>query len=372
MSAGTAVVLGGYGSFGSLVCQALARCADVHVIVAGRDLGAAAALCSRLGPRAQPQRIDVEEPALERRFAALQASVIINTVGPFQTRDYRVPRAAIAAGAHYVDLADARGFVHGIHELHAPAAGRGVLVVSGASTCPALSTAVIDEITAGWTGVERISFGVAPGLRQARGLATARAVLGYCGKPIPVLRAGAVGTVPGWSGLARHRYPPPLGPRWLSRVDLPEQDLWPGRYPALRDLECRAGLQPAALHLSLTALAWLVRVRLIGSLAQHAARLLRMSTWLERFGTDAGAMYLRVEGLDGDGQRTRRVWTIIAERGDGPWIPAAPAIALTKRLLGVAGHAPLTIRGAMPCIGLLSRAQILAELAGLAIRTQLD
>jgi len=55
---------------------------------------------------------------------AERASLVINASGPFQTQDYRVARAAIDAGAHYVDLTDARGFVTGIGALDGEASER--------------------------------------------------------------------------------------------------------------------------------------------------------------------------------------------------------------------------------------------------------
>ncbi len=369
MSERTALVLGGYGSFGRLVAESLARQPQIRVVVAGRDPRAAAALCGVLGARASPAQIDLDAPGLGRRIAALDPSVVINTAGPFQSRDYRVPRACIAAGAHYLDLADARQYVCDIHSLDAAAVRQEVLVASGASTCPALSTAIVDEIARELT-IERISFGVAPGHRQARGLATTRAVLSYCGKPIPTLREGEAGHAAGWSGLTRHTFPRPVGARWLSRVDLPELGLWPSRYPALQSLESRAGLEPAALHLGLTALSWLVRARLLESLAPHAESLLRMSARFEPFGTPVGAMHITVAGRDRAGAMREKTWSIVAQRSDGPRIPVAPAVALAKRLLDLPGYAPLAARGAMACMGLLSSAEILAELAGYSIHTQ--
>ena len=82
----------------------------------------------------------------ERQLADLGVDILINASGPYQWQDYRLARACIAAGVHYIDLADARAFVTGIAALDAEAKRAGVLVVGGASTVPAISAAVIDEI----------------------------------------------------------------------------------------------------------------------------------------------------------------------------------------------------------------------------------
>jgi saccharopine dehydrogenase-like NADP-dependent oxidoreductase len=47
----------------------------------------------------------------------------VDAAGPFQGAEPRVARAAIAAGLHYVDLADARDFVAGFRALDAGGEG---------------------------------------------------------------------------------------------------------------------------------------------------------------------------------------------------------------------------------------------------------
>jgi saccharopine dehydrogenase-like NADP-dependent oxidoreductase len=41
----------------------------------------------------------------------LSPGLVIHCEGPFQGQDYRVSNAALAAGAHYLDLADGRQFI---------------------------------------------------------------------------------------------------------------------------------------------------------------------------------------------------------------------------------------------------------------------
>ena len=63
---------------------------------------------------------------------------------------------------------------------------------------------------------------------------------------------------------------------------------------------------------------------------------------------------------------------LIAEEGDGPEVPAAPAAAVVKKLLALPGYVPLEKRGAFPCIGILTREEIMAELQGFEIRFETD
>lgn len=371
MAEPTVVVLGGYGTFGRLIAASLCRHPGVRVVVAGRDRHRAETLCRTLGPAAVAEQLDCHAADFAHRITALAPAVVVDTVGPFQSRNYTTAAACVRAGAHYIDLADSREYVMGIVTLDALCRERGVLAASGASTCPAMSTAVADEIGADLRSVESLSVGIAPGHRQPRGLATVRAVLSSCGRRIPAWREGRRAEVYGWSGLIRQRYGAPIGARWLSHVDLPELGLWPERYPTVRRIETRGGLEISVLHLGLALLSRFVRLGVIRSLAAHAGLLLRISNAFEPFGTPTGAMHVEMIGSARDGARVRRTWSILADRGDGPQIPAMPAALLAKRLLGLPGYAIIAARGAQPCAGLMTLPEMTAELASYAIHTEL-
>src|SRR5687768_10858585 len=121
------VVLGGYGYFGATICRTLAAARVFDVVVAGRDAGRAEIVARSLG--LSHAVLDANDARLAEGVARADAGLVINTVGPFQKRDQHVARAAISAGAHYVDLADSRDFVASIGSLDDAARARGVLVV---------------------------------------------------------------------------------------------------------------------------------------------------------------------------------------------------------------------------------------------------
>jgi hypothetical protein len=100
--------------------------------------------------------------------------------------------------------------------------------------------------------------------------------------------------------------------------------------------------------------------------------MIRVADRFDTWASDAGAMHVEVSGVDPQGRSVERTWTLIAERGDGPQIPSAPAAVLVKKLLGVPGYSPIDARGARPCVGLLTLAEIMGELAGFAIRARSD
>src|SRR5262249_16415157 len=150
--------------------------------------------------------VDAHRPDLRDRLATLGVQLVIHTAGPFQGQAYDVPRAAIGAGCHYVDLADGRRFVAGIGVLDAEARGRGVSVLSGASSVPALSSAVVARYAPRFRELTSIRIGISSGARTP-GLATVRGIFGYAGKPFTHLENGESKTAYGWLASQRHRFP---------------------------------------------------------------------------------------------------------------------------------------------------------------------
>src|SRR5262249_26038469 len=134
------------GFFGARICAALARNPAVRLLIGGRNGDRSRHMAQELGlPRDQGVCIDAESSQLQEALKELRVGTVVHTAGPFQGQDYTVARAAIDAGCHYIDLADARQFVVGIHILNDDAKERGLTVTSGASSVPALSCAVVDR-----------------------------------------------------------------------------------------------------------------------------------------------------------------------------------------------------------------------------------
>ena len=367
----TVLILGGYGVFGRRIAANLARHEGIDLVIAGRNAGAAATLARSLGAaRARSLAVDLGRPEAISTLVAARPAVIVDTLGPFQARNLALPRRCAERGIHYVDIADARSRVTDIVSLDAAARLEHAAIVSGASTVPAFTTAIVDELAPNAREVVSIDVGISPSHRAPRGIATAKAILGYCGKPIPAI-CGDRQTY-GWGDLIRHAYPAPVGERWLSNVDTPERALWRTRYPALEEAEIRAGLEIGILHLGLSALSRGVRQRRI---AGPGARRERPPRDRRRYSTGckpAGAMHVRVVTRDAHARTVSRNALLIAEEGDGPEVPAAPAAAVVKKLLGLPGYVPLEKRGAFPCIGILTREEIMAELQGFEIRFETD
>ncbi|MGY5803015.1 SDR family NAD(P)-dependent oxidoreductase [Rhizobium sp. LEGMi12c] len=151
------LVLGGYGGFGARLSRRLAG-DGFEVLVTGRNLEAAKALASRL-----PNAIGLQADRNGDIAAILDKHkpfLLIDAAGPFQHSDDRVVRACIKAGIHYIDLADARDFVGSIGSLDEQAKAASVTVISGASSVPALSTAVVAELSKDMQAVRSIEMSI--------------------------------------------------------------------------------------------------------------------------------------------------------------------------------------------------------------------
>lgn len=357
------LVLGGYGNFGRFICQELATDPNIQLLVAGRSMEKVKAFVETLpatgGP--SPVQLDVGE-GLDQTLKTLQPDIVINTVGPFQNQSYDVPKACINAGSHYLDLADGREFVANIGDLNSAATSKGVCVVSGASSVPALSAAVIDHYLPEFEALESIDYGISTAQHTTRGLATTQAVLSYAGNPIQTLVDGEEKQVFGWQGIRAHKFEG-LGRRLLAYCDVPDLSLFPARYAGLRSIRFYAGVELAVQQIGIWCLSWLVRMGLIKNLSSLAKTLLKVSFLFDRFGGDESGFFMTLRGRGEHDTPKTITFELVACSGHGPLIPCMPAILLAKRLAAGVQSEP----GAYPCIGLISLDQYLDALKDLDI-----
>ncbi len=139
------MIAGGYGVFGRLLTAELLKTTRAQVVIAGRDLATAEAACRDWNVwssgRVEPMRVDLARSG-ELLRAAQGCVAVACTAGPYQTLSTELVAEVVEAGAHWVDIADARGWVLGLladRQLHERARAAGVAVGPGLSTLPALS-----------------------------------------------------------------------------------------------------------------------------------------------------------------------------------------------------------------------------------------
>lgn len=357
------VVIGGFGNFGARICRRLGHEPGIEVIATRRHVGE-----SFDGAAVRAARLDIHSTVFASALRALAPDVVVHCAGPFQGQEYRVVEAALACGAHYIDLADGRDFVAQFaarNQAAARAAER--VAVSGASTLPALSSTVIDHLKERFTQIEEVEIAIAPGQHTPRGTATMAAVLSYAGKGFPWWQDGTWQIAHGWQELKRMQFP--FGMRWAAACDVPDLALFPARYPGVRTVTFRAALEVALQHYALWSIAGLRRIGVPALRVERwVAPLNHIATWLDRFGGDCSGMSVSVIGRAAKGGRRRATWQLVAKDNHGSEIPCMPAILLTCKL-AAGGAMP---RGARACLGMLTLEEFQPEFARWNIVTTIE
>ena len=358
------MVLGGYGNFGARICRALAGDARIQLLVAGRDGLRAKAFAAGLSG-AQGVALEMHAANFAQSLQDLQVGLLIHTAGPFQGQDYAVARACAQAAVHYIDLADGRRFVCDFSRaLQSAFVDTGRLAITGASTVPALSSAVVEALCVGWQRLDTVDICIAPAQTAPRGVATLRAVLSYCGGPIQVWTGGRWQTQIGWAAPKRVQFQR-LRPRLGALCDIPDLELFPARYLVRERMEFRAALEVGLSQRAFAVLAWLRRVGVLKHPSALAGVLNASAKLFDLLGSALGGMVVRVAGINANGQPVNRAWHIAADNDHGPEIPCMAAILLARRL---ARGEPMA-SGAYPCVGLHALEDFAPEFAKWGMET---
>jgi len=359
------LIVGGAGVFGRRLAQGLNATTTAYIIVAGRSLQRAQHAAAELGT---PEAIALDRnAATSGDIRAVGADLVIDAAGPFQGADLRFARAVIEAGAHYLDLADARDFVAAFPALDPLARAHGVAAITGASSTPALTHAVLDELRAGWRRVDGVRAGIASANRMQRGAAVMQSILSWTGAPVRVFEAGAWRERSGWSDCGAIDLPG-LGRRRFALAETPDLDLIPTRYAPRDSALFMAALELPLMQRGMEAIGALRRLGLLGDPVRWAGALRAAGDWLAPFGSDRGGMIVEVFGRDAEDRPALARWTMLAPHGRGPNTPTFAALVLARRFL--AGDT-LPI-GARPCVAMLRLGDFEPEFVRNAFTTRID
>jgi saccharopine dehydrogenase-like NADP-dependent oxidoreductase len=353
------LIIGGYGNFGSFISKSLAQDHNITLIIAGRSLSKAQACAKEIN--AEAAVIDINSNFTDT-LHKLKPNIVIHTSGPFQAQGYDVAQACISCGAHYIDLADGREFVAGIEQLDDKAKAAGVMVISGASSVPCLTSALIDHYKDEFAILEELNYGITTAQKTARGLATTAAILSYTGKGFVTVANGKTKTIFGWQSLHAKNYAG-LGWRLLGNCNIPDLALFPKLYPQLKTVRFYAGLELPFVHITLWGLSWLVRVGLIKNLQAMAPLLLKLSFLFDWLGSENSGFHMTLIGKDHNDKTKTINFELIARSGDGPYIPCMPAILSARKL----ANGIITSTGATACIGIIDKNEYLTALKDLDI-----
>lgn len=362
------LLIGATGFFGRRLAKRLVTISEIELLVTSRDGRRAEVLASEL--TARDCACTVSGIAFDRgRNAAaaltqLKPFLVIDASGPFQGASYELARTAINAGAHWIDLADASGYITGFAAaLDGEARLQGVTAIAGASSTPALSSAAVADLTRQWQRVDTVDIAIVPGGGGQVGLSVIQAILTYAGGPIAIYRNGKLGETIGWGSAIRARMPN-LGVRYLSPVETADALIMPQRFAVMSRVMFYAGLESRLEQFGLLTLAHLRRRGWLSSFGWLAPWLEKARALTRLAASDKGGMTVDVAGLNADGKQTWARWWLLAEQGEGPNVPILPALAMTRALLG-GGVRP----GARAATGDLTLSAIEAEMRASAIQT---
>lgn len=342
----TALIVGGYGVFGGRIVELLEDESRLTIIVAGRSKSKAKAYCdSRKTAKATlvPATFD-RNGDVEAQLANYRPDIVIDASGPFQAYRggaYHLVEACIRQGVSYLDLADGSEFVAGVSAFDQAAKKANVFALSGVSSFPVLTAAVVRRLARDLPEVETIRGGIAPSPFAGVGENVIRAIGSYAGQPVVLRRDGQNTTGHPFTDHMRYTIAPggevPVKNTLFSLVDVPDLRALAGLWPEAKTIWMGAGPVPEILHRFLAVLARLVKWKLIPSLSPLAPLMHWVMNHI-RWGEHRGGMFVEVAGIDQHGRPAKRSWHLLAEGSDGPLIPAMAVEALVRKTL--AGEQP--------------------------------
>ncbi len=167
------LTIGGYGNFGKRLVKSLIEYSANEVIIAGRNIlkanQLAVLIAQEFPDRISAIKLDALDQNLDKKIEKQKPDIVVNASGPFHfqasfkqkngSQNYNVPRACLYAKCHYIDLADNRDFVCNFREsLNKRAKKLNLVFVTGASTVPSLTDAVIQHYLCQFSELNSIKF----------------------------------------------------------------------------------------------------------------------------------------------------------------------------------------------------------------------
>lgn len=308
---------------------------------------------------------------LGKQLHELRPDLVVDASGPWQAygrEPFQVAYAVIHAGAHYLDLADSTRFVCRFPGLDAMARNYGVFAISGLSTCPAITSAAVQQLGQDFSRIDEICGGIAPSPFAGMGRSVVDAIADYAGKPVRLLEDGEV--VHGYTFNATRMYTiapvtaVPLPRLRFSLIDVPDLQLLSVENVPVERIWFGVSTRPAIYHAMLRILARLVRFRVLPSL-KPLAGLMHFTMNRLSWGEHRGGMFVELRGKDHGGNALVRSWHLVAEGDVGPNVPTIAANAIIRSWLN--GDAPEV--GARSADGVLTLTDLEPQFEAMGIAT---
>ena len=344
------MILGGYGVFGGRLIELLSDLQELELVVCGRSLERAREFCALYRGAARLEPLALDRLNISEALRTKAADLVVDASGPFQdygSEPYHVIEACIAARVDYLDFADGADFVFGVSRFDERARAAGVVVLSGVSSFPVLTAAVLRRM-ASTMEIQEVEGGIAPSPYAGIGLNVMRAVVGYAGAPVALMRDGKMFSAKALTESRRFTVAVPghlpLRNLRFSLVDVPDLQVLPPEHPSMTDIWMGAGPAPETLHRVLNLLAK-ARARFGLPAFTPFSPLFYAVLNRMRFGEHRGGMFVSARGHS-DGRGVVRSWHLLAEGDDGPLIPSMAIEALIRKMM----HGEPPAVGARPAV----------------------
>jgi short subunit dehydrogenase-like uncharacterized protein len=153
-------ILGATGKGGRAIASELIG-HDADVVLVGRDHDRLATVAASLV--GHYRTVVASGPAeLSALIAAEKPTVVVNTIGPFGETSAPLARACLAAGSHYVDLANELPPVQALLNMDADARSEGITLVTGAGFGVLATEALVLELVVGRRAAARATVAAMP------------------------------------------------------------------------------------------------------------------------------------------------------------------------------------------------------------------
>jgi saccharopine dehydrogenase (NAD+, L-lysine forming) len=271
------LIVGGYGTVGTVIASTLAQHHENQLIIAGRNETRAIKLAAELGSGVRWRMLDVTQPL---DYEALLADVRY-VVMCLDLPDLEFVRQCFQRGIHYIDISAEYPILAAIAELNGIAREHGATAVLSVGLVPGLSNLMARRSLRFMEKIEHFDSAILAGLGEKHGVAGSAWILNHMGDS---------------SGKARFHFREPYGQKTVHRFAFSDQYTLPQTLPI-----AQAATWLGFDSFFMTQLIGLARLPILRHLFQQNAikQFLLNTTQRWQFGSDEFVLTTRACGAAG-------------------------------------------------------------------------
>jgi saccharopine dehydrogenase (NAD+, L-lysine forming) len=217
------LVLGGYGSVGSSVCEEISRLFDGQILIAGHNLQRAEKLAQRFGKRGEAVQLDATEPNTYQSLFD-RVSVVVNCV---ECNNVEVARACLARSTHYVEVSATFEILEQLQTLQQEATLGNAMAVLSVGVAPGLTNLLTHYAQSRLNQLSKAELFLLFGFGEVHGEAAMRWTLKNLGRRFFVGSDGDRKEVCSFSEGRSTTLPKPYGRRMAYRFNFSDQHTLP-------------------------------------------------------------------------------------------------------------------------------------------------